>query len=50
MPNWACSAPALKPIRRYLCREIGLPKDQVDVDGYWKKGTANLDHLSNELA
>lgn len=40
----------MKPIRRYLRRELGLPKQQVDVDGYWKKGTANLDHHSNELA
>lgn len=46
----AGEATALKPIRRYLRREIGLPKEQVDVDGYWKKGTANLDHHSNELA
>ncbi|MGO1182253.1 MAG: siderophore-interacting protein [Micrococcaceae bacterium] len=46
----AGEASALKPIRRYLRRELGLPKDQVDVDGYWKKGTANLDHHSNELA
>ncbi|MEZ5085664.1 MAG: SIP domain-containing protein [Tessaracoccus sp.] len=43
-------ANAMKPIRRYLRRELGLPKQQVDVDGYWKKGTANLDHHSNELA
>lgn len=46
----AGEATALKPIRRYLRRELGLSKDQVDVDGSWKKGTANLDHHSNELA
>jgi NADPH-dependent ferric siderophore reductase len=34
----------MKPIRRYFRRELGLPKEQVDVDGYWKKGTVNLDH------
>lgn len=44
----AGEANAMKPIRRYLRRELGLPKQQVDVDGYWKKGTANLDHHSNE--
>lgn len=40
---------ALKPIRRYLRRELGLPKEQVDVDGYWKKGVVNLDHHNTEL-
>lgn len=39
----------LKPIRRYLRRELGLPKEQIEVDGYWKTGVANLDHHSNEL-
>ena len=38
----------LKPIRRYLRRELGLAKEQVDVDGYWKRGTAGLDHHSPE--
>lgn len=46
----AGEATALKPIRRYLRRELGFRKEQVDVDGYWKKGTANLDHHSDELA
>lgn len=40
---------ALTPIRRYFRRELGLPKAQVDVDGYWKKGVANLDHHNNDL-
>jgi NADPH-dependent ferric siderophore reductase len=40
---------ALKPIRRYLRRELGLPKEHVDVDGYWKRGTVNLDHHAGEL-
>ena len=30
---------AMKPIRRYLRREVGLEKDQVAVDGYWKRGS-----------
>ena len=46
----AGEANALKPIRRYLRRELGLSKDQVEVDGYWKKGDANLDHHPGELA
>lgn len=46
----AGEATALKPIRRYLRNELGLPKDQVNVDGYWKQGTANLDHHNNELS
>lgn len=43
----AGEAGAMRPIRRYL-REH-LPTDQVDVDGYWKRGVANLDHHSVEL-
>ncbi|GAB3158314.1 siderophore-interacting protein [Micromonospora sonneratiae] len=33
----------LKPIRRYL-RGLGLPREWVEVDGYWKRGVVNLDH------
>lgn len=40
----AGEAGSLIPMRRYLRRELGLPKEQVDVHGYWKKGEANLDH------
>lgn len=40
----AGEASALIPLRRYLRRELGLPKEQVDAHGYWKKGEANLDH------
>jgi len=40
----AGEAGSLIPLRRYLRRELGLPKEQVDVHGYWKKGEANLDH------
>ena len=40
----AGEANSLKPIRRYLRRELGLPKDRVKVDGYWRCGTVNLDH------
>ncbi|MET9398883.1 siderophore-interacting protein [Kitasatospora sp. NPDC002965] len=33
----------LKPIRRHL-RAAGFDRDYTDVDGYWKRGTVNLDH------
>lgn len=35
---------SLVPLRRYLRRELGLPKAQVDAHGYWKLGTAGHDH------
>ncbi len=40
----AGEAGSLIPLRRYLRRELGLPKSQVDAHGYWKQGEANLDH------
>ncbi|WP_245569696.1 siderophore-interacting protein [Gordonia shandongensis] len=40
----AGEADSLKSPRRYLRRELGLPKEQVKVDGYWRRGTVNLDH------
>ncbi|MET7425500.1 siderophore-interacting protein [Dactylosporangium sp. NPDC005555] len=43
----AGEAGSLKPIRRYL-RTIGLPRDWVEVDGYWKRGTVNLDHHDDD--
>ncbi|WP_171169259.1 siderophore-interacting protein [Streptomyces sp. I05A-00742] len=44
----AGEATSLKPIRRYLRRELGLAKEQVDVDGYWKRGVENHDHHEDE--
>ena len=44
----AGEATSLKPIRRHLRRERGLLKEQVDVDGYWKRGVANHDHHEND--
>ncbi|THG32340.1 siderophore-interacting protein [Naasia lichenicola] len=42
---WAAGeATALIPVRRHLRRELGLAASQVKVDGYWKFGTAELDH------
>ncbi|WP_150462452.1 siderophore-interacting protein [Nesterenkonia ebinurensis] len=43
----AGEAGAMKPIRRYLRRELDLPKRQLAVDGYWKRGVADHDHHTN---
>lgn len=45
----AGEAGILKPIRDYFRRELGLPKERVVVDGYWKRGMANLDHHAIDL-
>lgn len=50
--NWgafiAGEATMLKPMRRYLRRELGLPAERALVDGYWKRGVINLDHHVDE--
>lgn len=40
----AGEATALVPLRRYLRRELGLERNVVAVDGYWKRGVVGLDH------
>ncbi|MEU5691910.1 siderophore-interacting protein [Actinosynnema sp. NPDC020468] len=40
----AGEANSLKPIRRLLRDERGLPRESIDVDGYWKRGEENFDH------
>lgn len=40
----AGEAGTLVPLRRYLRRELGLPKNQVAADGYWRRGIVNADH------
>ncbi len=40
----AGEAGAMKPIRRYLRHERGVPRRQVEVDGYWKRGATDFDH------
>lgn len=40
----AGEAGTLVPLRRYLRRELGLPKQQVAADGYWRRGITNADH------
>lgn len=34
----------IKPMRRHLSRDLDLERDNWDVDGYWRRGTANHDH------
>ena len=42
---WAAGeASTLVPIRRYLKNDAGLRPDQLDVQGYWRRGVVNLDH------
>jgi NADPH-dependent ferric siderophore reductase len=42
---WAAGeANALIPVRRWLRRELGLPKEHLSLHGYWKQGVAGLDH------
>ncbi|QDZ15690.1 siderophore-interacting protein [Humibacter ginsenosidimutans] len=42
---WAAGeASTLIPVRRYLKQEAGLQPDQLDVQGYWKRGVVNRDH------
>lgn len=40
----AGEASSLVPLRRHLRRELGLSKQQADVQGYWKRGVVALDH------
>jgi len=40
----AGEATQLREARRHLVRTRGVDKRRVDVDGYWKTGTAELDH------
>lgn len=40
----AGEASAVADLRRYFRKELQLPKQRVNVDGYWKQGVVNLDH------
>lgn len=31
-------------VRRYLRHELGMRRDRAEVSGYWRRGTAGLDH------
>ncbi|MFE4464231.1 siderophore-interacting protein [Oerskovia sp. NPDC056781] len=39
---------SIKPLRRYLKNEVGLGRDNFDVDGYWRKGVADHDHHGDD--
>ncbi len=43
----AGEATGLKPIRRHL-RGTGLPRNWLEIDGYWKRGVVNLDHHDDD--
>lgn len=38
------NAAVLLPVRRHFRRTLGLPKQQVAVDGYWRNGVVAWDH------
>lgn len=40
----AGEANALRPIRRFFRQDVGVPRRQLVVDGYWKRGVASFDH------
>ncbi|MCD0449092.1 siderophore-interacting protein [Actinocorallia sp. API 0066] len=40
---------SVKPIRRHLRTEVGLTKDQVVVDGYWRRGVGGFDHHDADI-
>lgn len=45
---WAAGeADSLKPLRRAL-RAAGVERERVDIDGYWRRGVAGLDHHAVE--
>ncbi|MFJ2618310.1 siderophore-interacting protein [Glutamicibacter sp. NPDC087344] len=39
---------SIKPLRRYLKNDLGLDRDNWDVDGYWRRGQADHDHHHDE--
>lgn len=34
----------LIPLRRYLRRELELPREQIEISGYWKRSVVGFDH------
>lgn len=44
----AGEAMSIKPLRRYLSRDLGLDRDSWDVDGYWRRGESNHDHHGDD--
>jgi len=39
----AGEAGALKPLRRWVRDDLGVPRDDVDATGYWERGVADFD-------
>jgi NADPH-dependent ferric siderophore reductase len=39
----AGEAGVLKPLRRWVRDELGLPREDYDITGYWKRGVADFD-------
>lgn len=39
---------SIKPLRGFLKNELGLDRDDYDVDGYWRRGEVNHDHHEDE--
>ncbi|GAB3441658.1 siderophore-interacting protein [Streptomonospora sediminis] len=44
----AGEAEAVRPVRRHLRRELGMPREWVNVDGYWRRGVSALGPQANE--
>jgi NADPH-dependent ferric siderophore reductase len=44
----AGEAGALTPLRRWVRDDLGVPRDDVDVTGYWKRGVADFDEEHEE--
>lgn len=44
----AGEATSLKPVRRYLLRELEMPRELVQIDGCWKRGVSNLDYHATD--
>lgn len=40
----AGEASRLVPLRRFLRHELGLPREQYAISGYWKRGVSAFDH------
>ncbi|GAA3657446.1 siderophore-interacting protein [Microbacterium marinilacus] len=48
---WAAAeSRALLPVRRYLQREAGLPKDRLNITGYWHAAPAEADGAGEPVA
>ncbi|MHA6626143.1 siderophore-interacting protein [Pseudonocardia sichuanensis] len=44
----AGEAGVLKPLRRWVRDELGIPHEDCDITGYWKRGVTNFDEDHND--